>query len=543
VASRPADSQATNGRLWWRDGVVYQIYPRSFMDATGDGTGDLEGVRLRLDHLAWLGVDAIWLSPCFPSPGADFGYDVADYCDIDPLFGSLEDFDRLLAAAHARGIRVVLDWVPAHTSVEHPWFRESRASRSSARRDWYVWRDPAPGGGPPNNWRSAFGGSAWEWDEPTGPYNLHSHLVEQPDLNWRHPPVVEAMHGVLRFWLDRGVDGFRIDVIHKILKDPALRDNPTIPGREGHGYGGQRHLHDENHPDVHAELRAIRKLLDGYDERMAVGEVYILDPEVVAGYYGRGDELHLAFNFRLTVNRDWDAAVFRREIEHFDGLVPAGSWPDVVLSSHDAPRHASRFDHPEHGDARARVAAMMLLTLRGTPFLYYGEEIGMRNVAIPEERLRDPLAWTLHPAVSRDPERTPMQWEEGPRAGFTTGEPWLPIGDAATCNVARQRQDRGSLLWLYKDLLALRRATPALHRGGFAPLAAPAGVFAFERRDGAQRAAVALNFTDAPQQVDLGRGRPTRGLSTRPGAGPPAALDRVTLAPNEGGVWVQDGVD
>ncbi len=543
MASRPADSQATNGRLWWRDGVVYQIYPRSFMDATGDGTGDLEGVRLRLDHLAWLGVDAIWLSPCFPSPGADFGYDVADYCDIDPLFGSLEDFDRLLAAAHARGIRVVLDWVPAHTSVEHPWFRESRASRSSARRDWYVWRDPAPGGGPPNNWRSAFGGSAWEWDEPTGQYYLHSHLVEQPDLNWRHPPVVEAMHGVLRFWLDRGVDGFRIDVIHKILKDPALRDNPTIPGREGHGYGGQRHLHDENHPDVHAELRAIRKLLDGYDERMAVGEVYILDPEVVAGYYGRGDELHLAFNFRLTVNRDWDAAVFRREIELFVGLVPAGSWPDVVLSSHDAPRHASRFDHPEHGDARARVAAMLLLTARGTPFLYYGEEIGMRNVAIPEERLRDPLAWTLHPAVSRDPERTPMQWEEGPRAGFTTGEPWLPIGDAATCNVARQRQDRGSLLWLYKDLLALRRATPALHRGGFAPLAAPAGVFAFERRDGAQRAAVALNFTDAPQQVDLGRGRPTRGLSTRPGAGPPAALDRVTLAPNEGGVWVQDGVD
>jgi alpha-glucosidase len=348
------------------------------------------------------------------------------------------------------------------------------------------------------------------------------------------------MHGVLRFWLDRGVDGFRIDVVHKMLKDPGLRDNPLLPGREGHGYGSQRHVHDDDHPDVHEALRAIRRVLDAYDERMAVGEVYVMDPEAVARYYGRGDELNLAFNFLLTVNRAWDAAVFRREVERFEALVPPDGWPVWVLSSHDAPRHASRFDDPEHGEARARVAAVWLLTVRATPFLYYGEEIGMRNGAVPEDRLRDPLAWTLHPKLSRDPERTPMQWEPGPGAGFTRGEPWLPIGaDADARNAARQRDDRGSLAWLYKDLLALRRATPALHRGAFAPLAAPEGVFAFERRHAGQRAAVALNFTDAPREVSLGRGAPDAGLRSAFGAPLPRDLAAVELAPNEGLVVVQ----
>lgn len=539
-ASRPRDPEGTpSDRLWWRDGVVYQIYPRSFMDASGDGVGDLEGIRRRLDHLSWLGVDALWLSPCFPSPQADFGYDVADYCDIDPLFGSLEDFDRLLADAHARGIRVILDWVPAHTSSEHPWFVASRSSRESPKRDWYVWRDPKPDGAPPNNWLSAFGGSAWEPDPATGQSYLHSHLVEQPDLNWRNPELVAAMHDVLRFWLDRGVDGFRIDVIHKILKDPALRDNPLIPGREGHGYGGQRHLHDENHPDVHGALREIRRLLDGYDERMAVGEVYIMDPETVAEYYGRGDELHLAFNFRLT-HAPFSAERFREEVSRFDALVPAEGWPDLVLSSHDAPRHASRYDHPEWGDARARLLALLLLTARGTPFLYYGEEIGMRNVPIPPERRRDPLAWTLHPNVSRDPERTPMQWEPGPGAGFTAGEPWLPIAaDADVRNVAAQRADRSSLLWLYRDLLSLRRERAVLRRGRFQALPAPEGVFAFERRLGAERALVALNFGDAPARVDLGGGAPAAGLRTTHGAPLPSDLSRVELAPTEGVVLLQ----
>ncbi len=253
--------------LWWRDGVLYQIYPRSFMDSNGDGIGDLEGIRSRLDHLVWLGVDGLWLSPCFPSPMADFGYDVSDYCDIDPRFGTLADFDRLVADAHARGIRIILDWVPNHSSDQHAWFRESRLDRTNAHRDWYVWRPPGPDGALPNNWQSIFGGPAWEWDPASGEYYLHSFLKQQPELNWRSPGLVRAMHDVLRFWLDRGVDGFRIDVVHRIQKDPELRDNPLIEGR-GDGYRGQRHIHDENHPDVHATLREIRRVLDEYPERM-----------------------------------------------------------------------------------------------------------------------------------------------------------------------------------------------------------------------------------------------------------------------------------
>jgi alpha-glucosidase len=535
--SRPVESQRTSGRLWWRDGVIYQIYPRSFMDGSGDGVGDLAGIRSRLEHLSWLGVDGIWLSPCFRSPMADFGYDVADYRDIDPLFGTLADFDALLAEAHARGIRVVLDMVPNHTSDQHPWFLESRSSRTSPKRDWYVWRDPKPDGSPPNNWLSAFGGPAWEPDPTTGQLYLHSFLREQPDLNWRNPEVVRAMHDVLRFWFDRGVDGFRIDVIHRIAKDPALRDNPVI--EPSHGFYGQQHVHDENHPDVHEMLRGLRGVADGYPERMLVGEVYILDPEKVARYYGRGDELHLAFNFTL-MRQPWDAAAMAREIARFDALVPPEGWPDVVLSSHDAPRHASRYDDPVFGEDRARVAAMMLLCARGTPFLYYGEEIGMRNVKIPPERLQDPLARTLHPNVSRDPERTPMPWQPGAGAGFSAGEPWLPIGpDADVRNVAAQRGNRASLLWLYRDLIALRRALPALHRGSFALRDAPEGVFAFERRHGAQRALVALNFEGEERRLSLGRGAPGHGLTTRHGAPLPRELSEVILAPCEGVVLIQ----
>ncbi len=526
--SRPRTNEATTGRLWWRDGVVYQIYPRSFMDSNGDGVGDLEGIRQRLDHLVWLGVDAIWISPCFPSPMKDFGYDVADYCDIEPLFGDLGDFDRLLADAHARDLRILLDWVPNHTSDQHPWFLASRSSRDDPKRDFYVWRDPAPGGGPPNNWKAVFGGDAWELDEATGQYYLHSFLPEQPDLDWRNPEVVRAMHATLRFWLDRGVDGFRMDVIHKIAKDPELRDNPLVPGGEGRGYGSQEHVNDENHDDVHALLRGIRGVFDEYDERMAVGEVYILDPRKVSRFYGDGDELHQAFNFKLTHAR-WDAAEFEREVLFFDELVPEVGWPNLVLGSHDAPRHASRYDHPEHGDGRARVAAMLLLTGRGTPFLYYGEEIGMRNVEIPEDRLQDPLAWTLHPKVSRDPERTPMQWEDAPKAGFSTGDPWLPIGDTAAHNVTAQRDEPSSLMNLYRELLALRRESGALRRGSLRALPSPDGVFAFERTHEGQRAAVALNFSDAPVEVSLGQGAPGRVLHTVHGAALPDDLAKVHL--------------
>ncbi|MEB2343786.1 MAG: alpha-amylase family glycosyl hydrolase [Deltaproteobacteria bacterium] len=523
-------------RLWWRDGVVYQIYPRSYQDANGDGVGDLEGIRRRLDHLAWLGVDALWLSPFQPSPMADFGYDVADYCGVDPLFGTLADFDRLLADAHARGIRVTVDWVPNHSSDQHPWFRESRAARDSAKRDWYVWRD-GRGGQAPNNWCSIFGGPAWQHDPATGQWYLHSFLREQPDLNWRSPELVRAMHEVLRFWLERGADGFRIDVIHRIAKDPALRDNPPNPAG-GSGYGGQLHVHDENHPDVHSMLRGIRAVLDRYGERMMVGEVYLFDPAEVAKYYGKGDELHLAFNFSF-LRCPWDAAAFRAEVERFEALCPPEGWPTWVLSNHDVPRHASRYDHPTFGDARARLAAMMLLTLRGTPYLYAGEEIGMRNVAVPEDRLQDPLARTLHPSLSRDGERTPMRWDaREPGCGFTSAaEAWLPLGPQPPgTDVAAQRADRKSLLWLYRDLLALRRAHPALQRGRFRALDAPAGVFAYEREHEGERAVVALNFGERPAQVRLGAGRVARGLSTRPGRALPESSRAIALDPVEG--WV-----
>ncbi len=520
-------------RLWWRDGVLYQIYPRSFMDSNGDGVGDLEGIRQRLDHLRWLGIDGVWLSPIFPSPMKDFGYDVSDYCDVDPLFGTLGDLDRLVTAAHDRDIRLILDWVPNHSSDQHAWFQESRSNRDSSRRDWYVWRDRRPDGSPPNNWNSNFGGPAWEWDAKTEQYYLHMFLKEQPDLNWRNPEVVLAMHGVLRFWLDRGVDGFRIDVVQHMLKDPELRDNPQGPG-------GQRRVHDQNHPDVHGALREIRVLLDGYDERMAVGEVYIMDPEIVARYYGRGDELHLAFNFSF-LNSRWGADAFRTEVERIESALPPEGWPTLVLSSHDARRHATRYDDPELGERRARMAAMMLLTLRGTPFLYYGEEIGLRNVPIPEEAMQDPIGRTLHPKLCRDGERTPMPWEPGPRFGFSTAEPWLPFGeDAAERNVSRQRLDRGSILWLYRDLLLLRRRTPALHAGSYRALDAPDDVFAYERETDGGRAVVALNFGDEGHRCDLGSGAVLGGLRTERGVPVPERAGRVTLGPAEGIVLVLD---
>jgi len=540
--------------LWWRDGVVYQIYPRSFMDTGGDGVGDLEGIRQRLDHLAWLGVDAIWLSPFYPSPMADFGYDVSDYCDVDPQFGTLADFDRMLADAHQKGIRVVVDWVPNHSSDRHPWFLESRSSRTNPKRDWYIWRDGKPDGSPPNNWFSMFGGSAWEYDPTTDQYYMRSFLREQADLNWRCPELVDAMHRVLRFWLDRGVDGFRTDVGHRILKDPLFRDNPPnekIAPEHRNGFLGQLHVHDENHPDVHAAFRAIRELLDSYDgDRMMVGEIGINEPGELVKYLGRGDQLHLSFYFPF-LYQGWAAAAFRAQIEAIEAVIPAACWPTWVLSNHDVVRHATRYDDPTAwraapgslprtlGDARARLAALMLLTLRGTPFLYYGEEIGMRNVPIPEEKMQDPLARTLHPKLCRDGERTPMCWEPSPQAGFTRSQhPWLPIDPQRPgTDVQTQRDDRGSLLWLYKDLLALRRAHPSLHRGSYRTLDAPDGVFAFERRCGDEVARVALNFTDAPQTVSLGPGRVQAAIRSD-GAPIRARLDRVELAPCAGLVVV-----
>lgn len=465
---------------WWKSAVVYQIYPRSLLDTDGNGIGDLEGIRRRLDHLAWLGVDALWLSPIYPSPMADFGYDVADHTDVDPVFGDLAAFDRLLAEAHARGLRVLLDWVPNHTSDQHRWFLASRSSRDDPRRDWYVWRDR------PNNWTAAFGvGSAWTYDEPTGQHYLHLFLPEQPDLNWANPAVVEAMHGVLRFWLDRGVDGFRADVIHLIGKDPALPDDP--PELVGTNRVGR---HDVD--VAHDLLRGIRRVLDGYEgERMVVGEVNLHDSAAIARYYGRGDELHLAFNFGL-LYAPWDAQAWRSIIgEVLDAYRPVDAWPTWVLGNHDQRRQRTRYG----SEARARAAAAVLLTLQGTPFLYAGEELGLEDADVPPERVVDP--------GGRDGCRAPLPWDAEPPHGWA-GEPWLPWPpDPADRSAERLRDDPGSILHLYRALLEARRASPALTLGDLAFLDAPGGVLAYQRRSGEDSRAVLVNFTGAERRVPL----------------------------------------
>jgi alpha-glucosidase len=481
---------------WWQRGVIYQVYPLSFQDSDGDGFGDLPGLLSRLDYLQWLGVDAIWLSPIHPSPMADWGYDVADYCDVDPRFGTLADLDELLAEAHRRGMRVLLDFVPNHTSDRHPWFVESRASRESARRGWYIWRDPAAGGGPPNNWISVFGGSAWTLDPATGQYYYHAFLEQQPDLDWRNPEVRAAMHEAMRFWLRRGVDGFRVDVIHHLAKDPELRDNPPNP-EWAPGQNPYRRLlatHTADRPEVHEVIAGIRAVADELPDRMLVGELY-LPLERLMVYYGAGGRgLQLPFNFQL-IRLPWRARALGEAIEAYEAMLPTFGWPNWVLGNHDKSRVASRV-----GAAQARVAAMMLLTLRGTATLYYGDEIGMCDVPIPPERVRDPFERNVPGlGLGRDPERTPMQWDGTARAGFTTGEPWLPVaGDSRSVHVAGQRDDPRSLLTLYRRLLALRRAEPALAVGPFAPLRATGDLLAWVRKDGDRRFLVVLNLGSAP---------------------------------------------
>ena len=536
---------------WWRHGVIYQIYPRSFADSGGDGVGDLPGITARLDHLGdgttdSLGVDAIWLSPFYPSPMADFGYDVADYTGVDPLFGTLDDFDALVAGAHARGIRVVIDLVPNHTSDRHPWFVESRSSRDNPKRDWYVWADPKPDGSPPNNWISSFprAGRAWTFDERTGQWYLHSFTPQQPDLNWWNPEVREVMDEVMRFWLDRGVDGFRVDVAHKMARDPELLDNPLVElDAAEQDTGGEARIarlaklhsverRDEDWPEVHDIVRRFRRTLDAYDDRMAVGEVYLLDLVKLARYYGSGqDEFHLAHNF-VFLTQPWKAAAFRAVVDEFVGLLPPDAWPAWMLGDHDVPRIASRYDEGGNGRVRARVAALMLLTLRGTPFIYAGDEIGMTDGEVPADRVVD--------VDGRDPQRTPMQWDGSPGAGFSTGDPWLPVGrDAATVNVAAQRDDPASMLSLYRRLVWYRRGSAALRFGDYASLPdAPDGCYAYLRVADDERLLVALNFTGQPLQYPVRQGvdRGRLELATDPArqTGAEVGLRPLHLGPDEG---------
>jgi alpha-glucosidase len=518
--------------LWWQRGIVYQIYPLSFHDSNGDGKGDLDGIRQRLDYLAWLGVDAVWISPIYPSPMKDFGYDISDYCDIAPTFGTLDDFDRLLAEVHTRGMKLVLDFVPNHTSDQHPWFRESRSSRDNPKRDWYIWRDPGPGGGAPTNWLAQFGGSAWELDPTTGQYYYHAFLKEQPDLNWRNREVRVAMYGVLRFWLDRGVDGFRMDVLWHLIKDDQFRDNPPNPGFEP---GDSEHrrlleLYTTDRPEVHEVVAEMRELFESYDERLIIGEIYLPVERLVAYYGLERPGVHLPFNFQL-IHAPWVACEIDRMIREYDERVPEEEWPNWVLGNHDQHRIATRV-----GEAQARIAAMMLLTLRGTPTLYYGDEIGMLDNVIPPERVQDPYEKNQPGlGLGRDPQRTPMQWDGSLHAGFSKTEPWLPIpGDFHRRNVKVLAEDDRSTLALYKRLIDLRRRHRALAVGQYRQITCEGNVMAYERSDGAERLVVALNFGHGSESLPLGTHTGEILLSTHLDRAGEKLTGRCDLRPDEG---------
>ncbi len=537
---RPSNPGATPAAApWWESGVIYQVYPRSFQDSDGDGVGDLNGIRQRLPHLVELGVDAVWISPIFPSPMADFGYDVADYTGIDPLFGTLDDFDALVAEAKALNLKVLLDLVPNHTSIAHPWFQEARTGRQSPKRDWYIWRDPAPDGGPPNNWRSEFGGSAWAYDEASGQYYYHAFLPEQPDLNWRNPQVAAAIHEAMRFWLRRGVDGFRVDVIWHLVKDLKFRDNPQNPDwREGmNPYLQLRPAHTTDLDEVHGVIAGLRRVVDEFDDRLLIGEIY-LPVERLGAYYGSHlDEVHLPFNFAL-LEVAWEARALEDLIARYEVTLPPGGWPNWVLGNHDRPRVASRL-----GPDQARVAAMLLLTLRGTPTLYYGDEIGMTNVPIPPDRIQDPYEKNVPGlGLGRDGVRTPMQWDETQNAGFTDGTPWLPLDvNFPENNVMHHRGASASLYNLYRTLLRLRRAHPALALGRYVPVAAQGALLVYGRERDDERILVALNLADGPLVVGIGAAAVGTVLASTLGD---RENERITgemaLRPHEGLMMVLD---
>jgi len=563
--------QASQDLLWWQRGVVYQIYPRSFKDTTGNGVGDLNGIIESLDYLndgstepvlspstllrvnsaeglttsgtsGSLGIDAIWLSPFYPSPMADFGYDVADYCDVDPLFGDLATFDRLVAEAHRRSIKIIIDYVPNHSSDQHPWFIQSRSSRDNPKRDWYIWRDPRPDGSPPNNWGSYFGGPAWTLDETTGQYYLHQFVKEQPELNWRNPEVRAAMMDVLRFWMERGVDGFRMDVVGLLIKDAELRDNPPNPEADPNLlpndiFGRQLHIYNKDQDQIHEIMRDFRRLLDEYDDRCGIGELWLELPRWIR-YYGDGsagspgDGLHLPFNFRL-IELSWQAQAMRRSVNELEAALPVFGWPNYVLGNHDRPRLASRFG----GQAQARIAAMMLLTLRGTPTLYYGDELGLENGVIPPEKVQDPQGVNLGAERTRDVCRTPMQWDAGPNAGFSAVEPWLPVSaDYETRNVTAQSDDPASMLNLYRRLLRYRRSSPALYGGDYRPLdVGDDDCFVYLRTAGDERRLIALNFSGDQRCISIpGEDAGQVVISTHLDREGKVSLSRLELGPHEG---------
>jgi alpha-glucosidase len=489
--------------FWWQTGVIYQIYPRSFLDSNGDGVGDLPGITSKLDYLSWLGVDAIWLSPIYPSPMADFGYDISNYTDVHPLFGTLEDLDILLHGAHQRDLKIILDFVPNHTSDEHPWFQQARSSRTNGYRDWYIWHDPAPDGRPPNNWMSNFGGSAWQFDEHTGQYYLHVFDKKQPDLNWRNPRVRQAMYEVMRFWLDRGIDGFRIDALHALLEDEQFRDNPLNPEWRPGDPPHTRYLahYTEDQPGLHEIIQEMRAITESYGPRLLIGEISLPVDRLMPYYGEQFDEIHLPFNFQFVNLPIWEARTIRQIVENYEAVLPKGAWPNWVLGNHDRSRVATRV-----GRKQARLTQMLLLTLRGTPTCYYGEELGMRDVPLPPALMHDPQGKD-NPEYGRDPERTPMQWNGGVNAGFCPAgvKPWLPVaGDYQTFNAAAEQHDPRSFLMLTRALLDVRRSRPALTLGSYRTVEQDnSACFAYLRQYSDQCYLVILNFSAQDQVVRL----------------------------------------
>ena len=540
---------ASSTLRWWQQAIIYQVYPRSFQDSTGDGIGDLQGIIQRLDYLKGIHVDTLWLSPINPSPMHDFGYDVADYTGIEPIFGTVDDFTQLLDGAHARDMKVLLDLVPNHTSDEHAWFVQSRAGRTNPKRNWYIWSDPAADGGPPNNWLSYFGGPAWTLDTITGQYYLHQFDSHQPELNYRNPAVLEAMLGEMRVWLERGIDGFRVDVIWLMIKDAALRDEPPNPEWSGGPpIFSLDHIHTADQPEVHSIIRAMRSLLDEYSsasqERILVGEIYLPNARLM-NYYGSdplargvGDECHLPFNFHL-IGAPWNAQSVRTMVDEYEAVQPAWGWPNWVLGNHDKRRIATRL-----GKDQARVATMLLLTLRGTPTWYYGDEIGMTDVPIPPELVRDPQAVNqpeVADEVGRDPQRTPMLWDDSPNAGFCPPDvtPWLPVSaDYAQHNVLSQESDPRSPLWFFRLLTDLRQRSPALLGGSYRSLdSGVSDVFAYLREADSQRLLIVLNFGTQPHNLNLSAIAPAGSILLDTGVarqGDLHFLNSLPLGPSEG---------
>lgn len=494
---------------WWKHAVFYEIYPRSFADAKNTGTGNLAGIASKLDYLQELGVDAIWITPCFPSPQVDFGYDISDYCNIAPEYGTLEDFDKLVAEAKKRNIKVLMDFVMNHTSDKHPWFVESSSSKDNPKRNWYIWRD-AKNGTVPNNWQSIFGHSAWKLDPKTNQYYYHIFYTEQPDLNWRNPEVRKAMYDVARFWLNRGVAGFRMDAVGVLFEDPSLKDNPLIEGGKPNAYGdpAMQNKYNDNLPEIHEVFRELRSVLDSYPNNpVLIGETTVKSEAEIKSLYGaKHDEIQLPMNFFFAYLNKLSAPDFRKRIAEAENM-SASDWPLYFFSNHDERRHYDRYGDGKHNDEIAKLTAALLLTLRGSPILYYGEELGMKNNDPKTiEDVKDPIGKLGWPEFKgRDGERTPMQWSPGKNAGFSEVEPWLSVPPSyTTYNVETERKDPASILNFYKALIKLRRNNEALIQGNLKLVACKDPyVLSYVRSTDKQKILVCLNMSSKAQQFDL----------------------------------------